>query len=110
MIITAFIRLPNPVSSHEEVPGITTPVRVEKIDGSGAHLAEEIPPGQVTVYDLLSYEEVEREVMNSIGYEVYPGDEGGEDQEPKWVTVYTKDVVVDRVPKIETFAVTVAVE
>lgn len=99
MNITAFIKRPGTVNSHEEILNVNHgPVRVNAVDSYGARLADPLPSGDVIVYDLRVFDEVERDEFVPQGHKEI---ENGE-----WVPVFSKETLVERIPRIETYAVT----
>lgn len=100
MNITAFTKESTALGSHEEVQNtVSDPVKVERIDGTGAKVAENLPPGRVVIYDIVEYDEVERVEYRPDGYV--------EIEEGVWVEAFERVVHNDKVPRIETYAVAV---
>lgn len=105
MSITAFTKISGVVESHESIQNtISEPVKVISLDKEGAQVPGSLPPGQVVIYDVVEYDEEEREEFIPDGYEpLYPGS-----PESPWIPVFRREVHIDRVPRTETYAVTVA--
>lgn len=98
MNITAFVKEGTLLRSHEEVLNtVSEPVKVERIDGTGAKVAENLPPGRVVIYDIEEYDDVERVEYLPAGYV--------EIEEGVWVETFERVVHIDKVPRIETYAV-----
>ena len=101
-VITAFTKLDTPVESHAEVRNaVSDPVKIIAINSDGAWPVTPLPEGEVVVYDLREYDEVERVEFEPSDFE-YIGDEG------IWVRAYERVVHYDQVPRTETFATVVA--
>lgn len=104
MNITAFERRTEPVQEHDEIEGaITEPVRVLHIDSYGARLENPVEGTHFVVYDLLQYDEIERVEYNPVGFIQAPGETDPE----LWTQTFTKNIVIDAVPRRETYAVAV---
>lgn len=103
-VITAFTREATPVTDHKEIlNAISEPVKVEDVNGTGARVAEDLPVGKVVIYDVVEYDEVEREEFVPDGYEpLNPGS-----SKLLWVPVYRREVHIDQVPRTQTYAVLV---
>ena len=100
MNITAFTKEGTTLRSHEEVQNtVSEPVKVERIDGSGAKVAENLPSGRVVIYDIEEYDDVERIEYRPDGYL--------EIEEGVWVETFERIVHIDKVARIETYAVAV---
>lgn len=109
MIATAYTRLPEPFESHDDVPEPKSDhTRVILVNSQGAHLADELPEGNVTLYDIISYEDRVRGENILTGWEVLPLEEGSE--EVQQIPIYEYREVVDKVAVLDTFAVSVPVE
>lgn len=100
MNITAFTKEDATVRSHEEIQNtVSEPVKVERIDGTGAKVAENLPPGRVVIYDIVKYDDVERVEYLPVGHVEF--------EEGVWVETFERVVHIDKVPRIETYAVAV---
>ena len=100
MNITAFTKVSTPVEGHEAIErAASEPVKVEHIDGSGARVAKGLPSGHVVIYDVMEYDETEREKFVEDGF--------AEIEEGVWVPTYARIVHIEQEPRLETYAVVV---
>ena len=98
--ITAYIKEATPVSAHEDIVGaISDPVKVVSIDGQGARVVEGLPEGRVVIYDIVEYDEVEREEFHPEGFT--------KTSEGYWIQKFSQKTHIDQVPRTETYAVRV---
>lgn len=104
-VITAYIKLPSPVTSHEQVEGATgDPARVVGFTSEGAWTAEPVEGEQFVVYDLHTQIPVEVEEFISNGYQPLTTEDG-----ETWVESFTRETRTEYETKVETFAVAVEV-
>lgn len=121
MLATAYVRLAQPVSSHDDIPDPKSdPVSVLMVNSQGAHLSGDLPEGTVTLYDILTYKEEIRVEKILVRYEEIPvdppplqeGETPEDDPEPRfdYIPVYEDREIVNQVAVLDTFAVSVPVE
>lgn len=103
MIISAFTRFAGRVTEHSDIEGASSdPVRVDKIDSSGATILGELPEGPVVIYDLeetIFHEEVSFEPASHL-----------EIEEGAWVETFDRVVTATPETLVTTYAVVVASE
>lgn len=102
-VVTAFTRFAGRVTSHCDIEGaITEPVPVLDITSSGAILDGALTEGPVVIYDLEEHDVEEIVEFDWSGHH--------EIEEGVWVKTYEKIIHKKTTPRVETYAVGVAVD